>query len=63
MVGGEFTSMPSNIHILYFNCGDGGYEGGGGGGAGFTCFPSSIAGKLYYQLEATRYHRIRQQTP
>ena len=34
MVGGEFTSMPSNIHILYFNCGDGGYEGGGGGGGG-----------------------------
>ena len=24
----------------------------------FVCFPSCIAGKLYYQLEATRDHRI-----
>ena len=25
VVGVEFTTMPSNIHILYLNCGDGDY--------------------------------------
>ena len=24
VVAVEFTTMPSNIHTLYFNCGDGG---------------------------------------
>ena len=26
VVGVEFTTMPSNIHTLYFNCGDGGMD-------------------------------------
>ena len=45
------TTAETKAHVYLF------------GKGGFACFPSCIAGKLYYQLEATHDQRIWQLTP